>query len=500
MLFDRREFLSDSAILAALAAAGIVPGRLRALDKPMEEPQKGGPMDRLRVACVGVAGRGMAHVGGFAGKNNCIVTTICDCDEGVIGKAMDAVEKAQGKKPAFVRDIRKVVEDPAIDIVSIATPNHWHALMAIWALQHGKHVYVEKPVSHNVLEGRRIVEAAERYGRLCQTGTQSRSAKGMRDSIEYLRSGKLGKIRLARGLCYKRRPSIGKVEEGILPKTCDYDLWCGPAPMQTPLRRAKLHYDWHWIWAYGNGDLGNQGIHEMDKARWGLGKMELPRSVISLGGRFGYEDNGETANTQLCVFDYGDCELIFEVRGLPTGTPYPAGYTKKYPPKAADGKENFVGNIFYGEEGVLVCPSYSQGVVLTPDGEIVKSFTGGENHFANFVAAVRSGKRGDLTADILEGHLSSALCHLGNISYRLGTPTSFGDLTKVLDMTKESSATLTSMVEHLRENKVDLDKIKCAAGRKLTIDPKAETFVGDKEADLMLTREYRKGFEVPSKV
>jgi hypothetical protein len=251
-----------------------------------------------------------------------------------------------------------------------------------------------------------------------------------------------------------------------------------------PLMRKRLHYDWHWIWDYGNGDLGNQGIHEMDKARWGLGKMELPRSVVSVGGRFGYIDDGETANTQICVYDYGDCELIFEVRGL----------------KTADLKGAKVGNIWYGSEGYMVAPSYSKAIVYDNDGKKVKEFGGGENHFGNFVKAVRSRKFSDLNADILEGHLSSALCHLGNVSYRLGTLAPFSKESKAFGDNKEAYETYARMMEHLKENNVPLDKTEYRVGRKLTLSPELETFVGDKEANAMLTREYRKGFEVPEKV
>jgi predicted dehydrogenase len=435
---------------------------------------------------IGVNGQGSNDVRGYAGKHNCIVTTICDCDEAVVGKAMAAAEKAQGKTPKYEQDIRRVLDDKAIDVISIATPNHWHALAAIWGMQAGKHVYVQKPVSHNVSEGRRIVEASERYNRICQTGTQSRSNPGMRQAIDYLHSGKLGKVTLARGLCYKRRPSIGKVSAPLeIPASINYDLWCGPAPKNPPMRK-RLHYDWHWFWDYGNGDLGNQGIHEMDKARWGLARNELPKSVISLGGRFGYVDDGQTANTQICVFDYGDAELIFEVRGLPTTSPYP--------------NKVMVGNVFYGTKGVLACPNYFSGVALTHDGKVIEKFTGNGDHYGNFIQAVRSGKRGDLNADILEGHLSSALCHLGNISYRLGTEQPFSRATKAFGDDKEAYATLERMEDHLKENKLPLDSTPCRVGRKLAIDAKNECFVNDSEADRMLTREYREGFVVPKKI
>jgi predicted dehydrogenase len=474
---NRRDFLKDSAALtAALAGADLaVADEVKA--------KEGKKDDLLRVAVIGVHGRGMSHVSGFSGRNNCTVTTICDADEAVIGRAMKAVETKEGKAPRFVQDIRKVVEDKNIDVVSIATPNHWHALAAIWALQNGKDVYVEKPVSHNVSEGRRIVETARKYNRICQAGTQSRSSTGLKEAMAFLQAGKLGKITVARGLCYKRRGSIGKVDgPQDPPKTCDYDLWCGPAP-QAPLMRKRLHYDWHWVWDTGNGDIGNQGIHEMDKARWGLGKGEIPRGVISLGGRFGYVDDGQTANTQVAVFDYGDCELIFEVRGLST-----KGYVGAT-----------VGNVWHGTEGYMVCTNYNSATAYTPKGEVIQRFRGGEDHFANFLKAVRSRKVADLNADILDGHVSSALCHLANVSYRLGSEQAFGKK-DVFNGDKDGNATFERMQTHLEENKLVLKGLNFRMGKKLALDPKTETFIGNKEADLMLTREYRKGFEVPAKV
>jgi predicted dehydrogenase len=482
---NRREFLQDSAALAAaLAAAPAFGNPLEEAEAKVKAAKKGAANDRLQVAVIGVNGRGKDHLNGLAGKHNCVVSIICDADSGVIDKAMKAAEKAQGTTPKFEQDLRRVMDNKAIDIVSIATPNHWHALAAIWALQAGKDVYVEKPVSHNVSEGRRIVEAARKYNRICQAGTQSRTSTGMRQAIEFIQKGNLGKIRLARGLCYKPRPSIGKVDGlGVIPKTANYDLWCGPAPVK-PLTRKRLHYDWHWTWDYGNGDLGNQGIHEMDKARWGLGKNELPKSVISVGGRFGYIDDGETANTQICVFDYGDCELIFEVRGLRTRDLLGAK----------------VGNIFYGSEGYLVCPSYTGGTAFNLKGEVIRKFQGSGDHYGNFVNAVRSRKAADLNGDILEGHLSSALCHLGNISYRLGSLQPFDKKAKMFGDDKEAYETFSRMEEHLKDNKVPLDGQSYHLGPKLAIASQTESFVNNTQADAFLTRSYRKPFVVPEKV
>jgi hypothetical protein len=317
----------------------------------------------------------------------------------------------------------------------------------------------------------------------------------MKDSIAYIHAGKLGKVKLAYGTCFKRRGSIGKVTEATpIPASIDYDIWCGPAPKK-PLMRKRLHYDWHWFWDYGNGDLGNQGVHEMDKARWGLKKGEMPKSVVSAGGRLGYVDDGETANTQLCVFDYGDSELVFEVRGLESTSPYPANLGGKK-------GSNFVGNIWYGDKGTLVCPSYNSGVVLSPDLQVVQKFSGGGDnlHFENFVKAVRSGRHEDLNCDIAEGHLSAALCHLANISYRLGKEVPLGELKEIAGG-KEATDYLKGMVAHLLSNKVDPAAV-AHVGPLLTIDPKAERFTGElkDKANPMLTREYRKGFEIKETV
>jgi predicted dehydrogenase len=500
-LFNRREFLNRSAILAAASAA--VGTSAAAADQP--KPVSAGREDKLRVAVVGVRGRGMSHVSGFLGKNNCEITTVCDCDEAVIGSAMKNIEGKQGKAPKYEKDIRKVVENKDIDIVSIATPNHWHALMAVWAMQNGKDVYVEKPATHNVHEGALMTAAARKYKRICQVGTQSRSNPGMRDAIAYVRGGKLGKVDLAIGLCYKRRESIGdvglKMGEQKPPATMDYDLWCGPAPLKLPRRNTKngtVHYDWHWIWDTGCGDLGNQGVHEMDKARWGLGKTTMPNTAFSLGGRFGYIDDGETANTQLCVFDYGKDKMIFEVRGLPT----------------KDYKGTMVGNIFVGTEGYVVCPNYAGGIAYDKDGKEItrfgwdaekKQFVGSDqHHFDNFVKVVRSREVQDQNCDIAEGHLSASLCHLANISYRLGNEFPIGKAENVSD-NKSVNEFAARMLEHLSTNKVSVGETIGRIGPVLAIDSKTETIVnldGEKKqkANAMLFRNYRKGFELTETV
>jgi predicted dehydrogenase len=399
------------------------------------------------------------------------------------------VQKGQGgEAPTVVTDMRRLFDNRDIHAVTIATPNHWHSLAGIWAMQAGKHVYVEKPVSHNVWEGRRLVEAARHYNKICQAGTQIRSNPGIRQAIEFIRSNELGACTIARGLCYKSRPTIGRCEgQQAPPRTMDYDLWCGPAsnapPRRNHPRNGTVHYDWHWIWDYGNGDLGNQGIHQMDVARWGLGKMELPRSVISIGGRFGYVDDGETPNTQFAVMDYGNAELFFEVRGLPT--PAYRGAT--------------VGNVFHCANGYVAFTSYNTAVVFNNDNREMRRFTGNGDHYGNWVSAIRSGRREDLKGDVLEGHLSSALCHLANISHRLGRQVAFDRRNGVLGENREANETMTRMVDHLRTNNVAIDKVQLTVGRRFTINNQNENFGDDREANALVTREYRKGFVVPAR-
>lgn len=479
--FTRRRFLEDSMIAAAAAAAAGAVGRSFAAEEA--KPASDSPIEKIGVAVIGTGGRGKDHVGYFSGRPDTEILYICDADE---RRGMGQVEQAakkQGRAPKFVQDMRQVFDDKSVDVISTATPNHWHALTSIWAMQAGKDVYVEKPVSHNVSEGRRAVEAARKYNRICQTGTQSRSNAGMKEMMEYVRSGQLGEVKLARGLCYKSRGSIGPKGnyQDKIPATINYDLWSGPAEIRS-LSRRNLHYDWHWVWTYGNGDLGNQGIHEMDIARWGLGVDNVGNSVVSYGGRLGYLDAGETANTQVSIHDYGDKMLVFEVRGLKT---------EKF--KGAD-----VGNIFYGSKGYLVIDGYSSGVAFDPDGKEIKKFSGGGDHYGNFLDAVRSRKVEELNADILEGHLSSALCHLANISYRLGEQVSVEEVKARLGDNAECQETFDRFVQHLNDNKVNLEETPLSFGLKLAINPQTESFVNNSQADAMLTREYRAPFVVPA--
>ncbi|MEC7564421.1 MAG: Gfo/Idh/MocA family oxidoreductase [Planctomycetota bacterium] len=477
---NRRQFLEESMLAAATAAAATAP-----VISYGQETQSSSPSEKLGVAVVGVRGRGGSHIGAFAGRKDTEILYICDADRDVGARRAEEVGKRQGGNvPTFHEDIRKVLEDDRVDIVSIATPNHWHALGAIWSMQAGKDVYVEKPVSHNVSEGRRIVETARKYNRICQTGTQSRSNPGMIELIKFVQSGKIGDVNVARGLCYKRRKSIGERGKYDSPSSVNYDLWLGPAPQKT-VSRPQFHYDWHWQWDYGNGDLGNQGIHQMDIARWGLGVDRFAVSTLSYGGRFGYLDAGETANTQVVSHGYGEKSLIFEVRGLET-----AAY-----------KGAKIGVIFEGTEGYAVCPSYNSGSAFDKDGNKIASFQGGGDHFNNFISAVRARDPKVLNADIEQGHLSSALCHLGNISMRCGGPLNIEKTEKSLKKHRSQDNvqdTFDRTLAHAKANNADFDSTPFQFGELLEINPEDESIVGNETASYQLSREYRKPFEVPA--
>lgn len=438
------------------------------------------PAEKLRSVVIGVRSRGKSHISGCL-SHGVEIAYIADADESIGQKACDDIEKKTGKRPTFVQDMRKAFDDDSVDFASIATPNHWHALAAIWAIQSGKDVYVEKPVSHNVSEGRRIVQFARKYGKIVQTGTQCRSMGGTIEAIEFVKSGGIGDVSIARGLCFKPRGSIGEKGNYDVPASVDYDVWTGPAPMKN-LTRPRLHYDWHWVWDTGNGDLGNQGIHQMDIARWGLDVEGLGQGVISYGGRLGYVDAGETANSQVSIHDYGDKKLIFETRGLKTG--------------AYMGSK--IGVIFHGSEGYVSLASYTGGAAFDKDGKEIKKFNAGGDHYGNFLAAVESRKHTDLNADIEEGHRSSALCHLGNVSLRVGSQLTAEQIQDQLGSVKERQETFERFSAHLAYNKVDLEETKFGLGPALELDGEVFTGTYASEANPWLTREYRKPYVVPT--
>jgi predicted dehydrogenase len=486
MSISRRSFVERALAVAAAATAG---GRIRAAEPVSTAAAKPvGPNDRIRVAVVGFNGRGLSHISGWLNNPGAELVAWCDCDPGVEERALQKFQNMP-KKPRFEKDFRRLLEDRSIDVVSIATPNHWHALMAIWAMQAGKDVYVEKPCSHNVEEGRVTTQWARKLGRLCQMGAQSRSMPGMRQAIEFIHAGKIGKVGVAHALCYKRRKSIGLVDTPApLPAGIDFDLWAGPAPAVVP-NRERLHYDWHWNRLTGNGDLGNQNPHEIDKARWGLGKHTLPTQVVSLGGRLGYEDNGDTANSQISLFKWDDALVISEVRGLEL---------KTEPTIARQAGPVGVANIWWGTEGYVVTPSYNSGIAFDYDGKELASWKGGSDqlHYDNFLDAVRSRDRATLHLDIEEGHLSSAMAHLGNVSWGLGQQASLGTRPQLAADEQRVAETFAAFEAHLRDNAVDVTDTPYVLGRELTIDPATERSA-DAEANSLFSREYRKGFELP---
>lgn len=406
-----------------------------------------GANDRINIAVIGVGGRGTAHLGIISHQENANIAAVCDVNQAQTERAAARVEKLQDHKPKQYADMRELFNDKDIDAVTVATPNHWHALATIWAVDAGKDVYCEKPACYNIFESQRMVAHARKNNRMVQIGMQSRSTEHKRRAVQLLHDGAIGKIYMSRGLCFKRRPSIGHTPVEPVPAGVNWDMLLGPAAME-PYTKNHHIYNWHWFWNTGNGDIGNQGIHEMDMARWGLG-VGLPKGVESSGGKYIYDDDQETANTQLARFDYGDSELVFEVRGLPTNTE--GDITFEPPTGRALGGGNSIGNLFYGEKGYMAVDHRGFQIYLGDKhepGESAKAAQGhGDDsnaHMANFLTAVRSRKREDLNADVAEGGTSADLVHLANISYRLK--------------------------------------------RKLAFDPKTENFINDNEANRMKTR------------
>lgn len=453
-----------------------------------------GANNDIRMAVIGLRGLGKHHVGRYRKMSGVRMVAICDVDKKILAAEAKKFTDSNEKIQTYV-DIRRLLENKDIDAVTIVTPNHWHALAAIWACQAGKDVKVEKPVSHNIWEGRKIVEAARKYNRIVQAGTESRSDPALQEVFEHIQQGALGRILVARGFCCKRRPSIGKVAgPQPVPEYIDYNLWTGPAPLK-PLMRKSLHYDWHWMWDTGNGDIGNQGAHEMDMCRWAIGQKGLPRRVMSIGGRFGYDDDGETANSQIALLDYELAPIIFEVRGLPArkGVSHSDSY-----------KGIRVGIVIECEHGYFA-GGVGGGWIYDNDGKKVKQFksSGGRGHSSNFLKAIRSRKVSDLNADIEKGHTSAALSHMANISHRIGTGMTAEQIKEIIKSNPKMTETYERFGNHLRANEIDLQKTPVVLGPILQMDPAKEQFYGDfptKWANRLLTRNYRKPFVVPEKI
>ena len=452
--------------------------------------------DDIRLGVIGLGGQGgmgqgKYHIKLFSQIPGVRVVAICDVDKDVVAEEVKKFKERDEKVDTYA-DVRKLLEDKNIDAISTASPNHWHALITIWACQAGKDVYVEKPLAYNMWEGRRMIEAARKYDRIVQVGTQRRSDGGIKQSIEYINEGNLGKIQFIHSMNYRKRETIGKVTgPQPIPKSIDYNLWTGPAPL-VPLMRERLHYDWHWMWDTGNGDIGNNGAHSLDVCRWTLGKDTLPGRVMSIGGRFGWNDDGQTANTHIVILDYKPAPIIYEVRNLP----------KKKGDSAMDDYRGVRGGaVIQCEHGYV-----AGGWAYDNDGKKIKQFevTEGEGHQANFIKAVRSHKVSDLNADVREGYLSAALCHMGNISHRLGAKSSPEQIREAIQSDKEAMATFETFQSHLAANEVDISKTPVTLGPWLKMDTEKEEFVGGfpaKWANEMLKRDYyRKPFVVPEKV
>ncbi len=456
---NRREFIKKSAIGAAGVALGAHAFSAKSYVRIM------GANDRIVMGVIGLRGRGGDLLINFADMygDGVDIKTICDVDTQFFDERVAAAaERQNGNKPGTLTDMRKIYDDPDIDAVAIATPNFWHALATVWACQAGKHVYVEKPASHNIWEGRKMVEAARKYNRIVQVGFQNRSISNMMQAMNFLHDGGIGEVFEARGMCFKPRDSFGIAPDSMPPSTLDYDMWLGPVQYR-PYNEKKGHYNWHWFWDTGNGDTGNQGPHQFDIARWGLNKKEHPVKIQSMGGIYGIdpkECEQETPNTQMSVFEYKDGKILeFETRGR---------YT--------NGEANTnvkIGNLFYGTEGWMeingsnwkAYKERSNEAFAGSDMEASAAIGGdktfrtapdSKGHFGNFIDGVRSGNRFDLNADIETGHMSTALPHLANIALRVGT--------------------------------------------SLRFDDEFERFIGNEQANMMLTRNYRAPYIVPDKV
>ncbi len=456
---DRRKFIKKTAI----GAAGITIGATGLTAKSYRKIL--GANDRVVLGSVGIRSRGKGLLNSFSKmyKDNVTVKTICDVDSTLLAEPVKiAADHQEGNKPGTETDLRKVFEDSEIDAVVIATPNHWHALATIWACQAGKHVYVEKPSSHNVWEGRRMIEAARKYNRIVQVGFQNRSKSNVMQAMEFLHRGGIGDVYMARGTCFKPRDSFGISKDSAPPSTLNYDMWLGPASYRE-YNESRGHYNWHWHWDTGNGDTGNQGPHQFDVARWGMNKKVHPVKVQSLGGIFGIvpdECSQETPNTQTSVFEYADGKILeFETRGR---------YTN------AEANEDIkIGNLFYGTKGWMEVNGSKWNAYkerekepFAGSGLAAGAMVGGDTSFmaapdskghqGNFIDAVRSGNPHDLNCEIEVGHMSTVLPLIANVAYRMG--------------------------ETLRFNGV------------------IEQFIDNKAADEMLTRKYRHPYVVPEVV
>jgi len=459
---NRREFLKAS---VAIGSALSLPGS-RVL----------GANNDIRIGVIGIGsfvkigGKGRGDIRDFRKIPGVRVAALCDCDENHLNYELNEFRK-RGERVKAYRDFRDLLDDKEIDAVSITTPNHWHSLMTIMACQAGKDVFVQKPASHNIFEGRKMVEAMHKYNRVVQAVHGPRNSGAIQESLEYIWSGNLGKIKCVYGINYRPRTSIGKVNgPQPTPKSCDYNLWCGPAPKK-PLMREHLHYDWHWDWDTGNGDLGNMGIHAMDGCRWALRKNTLPKRAISIGARLGYDDDGQTPNTMITLLDYEPAPIIFEVRGLPREKSFRQSNWEKNSRVSMDRFRDVRTGFLVQCEGGYV----KEGAAFDNRGGLIKEFNRKQPDCKeNFVRVVRSRKKNELLTDALEGHLSCGLVHLANISYQVGKHEHNNEIRQVIKSKAELSESFERLIEHLSANELGVNKKLLALGSMLTMNPETE--------------------------
>ena len=478
---SRRAFLGKAALSVGALAAG---------------PSWGYPInDAVRVAIIGMGNRGGSAVEDVFRTQGVKLVAICDPDLKRIGQHEAEIAADHGEKVDAEVDFRRLYDREDIDAVVITSPNHWHALQTIMACQAGKDVYVEKPVCHNIWEGQRMLEAAARYGRMVQSGLQGRSDTGLREAFPWIRGGNLGAITCIRCLVYDHRASIGKRDAPLVPPlSIDYNLWLGPAPDQ-PIYREKLHYDWHWDWNTGNGDTGNQGVHELDLVRSVLGDPGHPQRVFSYGGRFAWKDGGNTPNMQNAVFDWGDgVPVLFELRDM--------WATPKYETASHFRGHRF--GIVVECEGGEFRGGRGGGSVYDHNGDRMKAFKGdgGFDHFPAFIRSVRSRKETDLACSLKEGYLSTCLCHQANIAMQAGRTASSAEVAQAIEGNHRLVESHHRLVKHLSEWDIDFDKEPWVLGRKLEFSDERERFVGEgrEKANRYLKRRYREEFAVPQTV
>ena len=484
----RRDFLQTG---AAAAAAGLFLPGVVAQTSPGARVI--GANDTINVAVIGCGWKGWDHVKLFSRMPNVRVVAVCDADQERVDRSLKTLSD-KGQEAFGTRDMRKVFDMKDVDGVVIATPNHWHALATIWACQAGKDVYVEKPVTHCLWEGPKMAEAARKYKRIVQAGTQLRSDVGQQEAMKYIKEGHLGKITGARAFSHRFRLGIGQISgPQRVPASVDYNLYCGPRRVQ-PLMRPSFHYDWHWFWETGNGELGNLGVHRLDLLRAHLGLTEMPPRVLTIGGRFGVDDCAETPNTEIVLLGYEPAPIIVEIYNLPStpGTKTMPAYRKLRDVVIVDCEDGY----FAG---------YTGGWVYDKEGNRVKQFVGdgGATHAENWIACMRSRKPEDLVVEIDDGQKSSALAHLGQVSFRAGHAAPPAEIEKELASEPEFLALWERIKAHLAVNEIDLEKLPAVLGSWLTIDPKTERFTGGRNLDLanqLLRDEYREPFVVPENV